>query len=339
MGAVLYFNLPENHFRSIDRHYLPSFVIFGTWIVYGAGFLLSRTARLPHKIKYPGTGLVLVLLLLAASSQISDNYRQADGSRRYFAYDYARNLLTSLPENTIFFVAGDANTYPVWYLQYVEGFRTDVTVCNLNLMNTTWYLHQILSRDPGFPLTLTDQEIRALRVTSWRDTTITLPAPANAHQGAAGPITVHVPPTLGDSRLFIHDQLLLKIFRENAWHRPIYFTLPEFAATWVTPYLRQEGVVYRLTAIESSPIDPAILSTNLLRRYHYRGFADPAVFIDEPTSLPIHRYYDAPGRSRTAGRSSHILSSGNAAYDGAASTGSPGAPGICQKRSPGLEIR
>jgi len=292
LGAVFYFNLPADYFRSIDRHYLPSFVIFGTWIIYGAGFLMRRTLRLPHKQRNVGVGLVLTLLFLVTLNQVLGNYRQTDGSRHYFAYDYAHNLLTSLPDKAIFFVAGDANTYPVWYLQYVEGIRTDVTVCNLHLLNTPWYLREILARDSEFPLTLTSRQIHALRVITWQDSTIALPDPARAGREPSGAVTVQVPPTLGDSLLYVHDQILLKVFTENAWRRPIYFTRPEFAATWIRPYLRQEGIVYRLLPQQDPPIDIDILRKNVLTRYRYRGYADPEVHIDAPTYMPIRRYYD-----------------------------------------------
>lgn len=305
LGAVIYFNLPAEYFRSIDRHYLPSFVIFGIWIIYGVHLLIEQLDQLSRKYRIYGTGMVLLLLLLTVTDQILTNYRHTNGSHRYFAYDYAHNLLASLPKNAIFFVAGDAHTFPVWYLQYVEGFRTDVTVCNLNLMNTTWYLRQILSRDLDFPLSITNKQAQDLRVISWRDSTIVLPTPPDTGQDATQPVRVNVPPTLGDSHLYVHDQLLLKIFRDNAWHRPIYFTWPEFAATWVIPYLRQEGVVYRFTPMESPPLDTGILRTNVLSRYLYRGYADPTTVIDGPTTVPLRRYYNAflqlAGAERRAG--------------------------------------
>ncbi|MFC1683492.1 tetratricopeptide repeat protein [Candidatus Zixiibacteriota bacterium] len=74
---------------------------------------------------------------------------------------YNRWMLRHLPQNALLLTNGDMDTYPAVALQEVEGFRPDVVVANLSLLNTKWYARH-LRDDLGIPLPLDDDRLDAL---------------------------------------------------------------------------------------------------------------------------------------------------------------------------------
>ena len=80
---------------------------------------------------------------IAPALMAIENWDDHDRSKRYFARDFANNYLESCKPNAILFTYGDNDTFPLWYLQEVEGVRTDVRVCNLSYLNAEWYIRQM----------------------------------------------------------------------------------------------------------------------------------------------------------------------------------------------------
>ena len=81
--------------------------------------------------------------LLVPLQMVSQTWDDHDRSGRYAARDFGRNYLSSVAPNGIIFCNGDNDTFPLWYLQEVEGYRTDVRAVNLSYLATDWYISQM----------------------------------------------------------------------------------------------------------------------------------------------------------------------------------------------------
>ena len=75
-----------------------------------------------------------------------ENWGDHDRSGRYIARDFASNYLNSCDKNAILYTNGDNDTFPLWYVQEVEGIRSDVRVINLSYLSADWYIQQMARR-------------------------------------------------------------------------------------------------------------------------------------------------------------------------------------------------
>ena len=71
-----------------------------------------------------------------------ENWDDHDRSGRYTARDIARNYLNSCSNEAVLFTVGDNDTFPLWYVQDVEGIREDVRIINMMLFNMDWNIEQ-----------------------------------------------------------------------------------------------------------------------------------------------------------------------------------------------------
>lgn len=90
-----------------------------------------------------GATLATVLVFIVPVILACQGWDDHDRSGKTTAKDLAYNYLESCGKNGIIFTNGDNDTFPLWYLQEVEGKRTDIRVCNLSLMGTDWYTDQM----------------------------------------------------------------------------------------------------------------------------------------------------------------------------------------------------
>ncbi len=299
-GAILYFNVPADYFRSMWRHYLPSMILFAIFMAYGAGSLMAWVTRLKRPFSDTLGIVLVVLIMILPVQQFARNYRSHDNSQNYIAIDWARNLLMYLPPKAILFTQGDNDTFPLWYLQQVQDERRDVTVLNLSLLNTGWYVDQMKTYDPSLPITLTSDSLE--QIIRWSDSSIVIPAgdaalryPELAADTIPDSIVLHVAPTIAGKFLMNQDRVLLDILQHNEWYRPIFFSgstsLGNMA--YLQPHVRMDGLVQQFLPVDNPPEDRALMTKNLMENYSYRSFNDPAVPLSRTDLTMGPSYYRA----------------------------------------------
>jgi hypothetical protein len=266
--TVIYFNIPADYFRPFDRHYLPILVTCGVAVAFGAASLVRLASRSPSRMALAGAALVGLAIPVI---QLGQNWGREDGSRRYFAADFARNVLQALPPNAIFFTVGDNDTFPLMYMQYLEGVREDVDVVNLSVASAVDFADQLRRHTPGFPLAMTASERKALSEKAWPDTAIVV-----QRDSAATPVTLRPRPPDNGTRMSVSDLTVIDILRTNAWRRPVTFSFTAGNLGWLSGYSRLDGLHRQIEPAPPLATNPNALTT-MLTRNEYRGYADPAV--------------------------------------------------------------
>ena len=142
IAIVLYLNNTPVQPRERDYAYAGSTYAFAIWIGLGVMMVNDWIQKLLKGS--PGIYATVLLCLLAVPTLMaSEEWDDHDRSKKTLALATAKNTLNSCAPNAILFTYGDNDTYPVWYAQEVEGFRTDVRVINTSLLGIGWYIDQL----------------------------------------------------------------------------------------------------------------------------------------------------------------------------------------------------
>ena len=139
LAIVTYLNQSPSQPRERDYAYAGSFYAFTIWI--GMGVMLLYDLLRKFMKEYPAAVAPAVVLMAAIPMlMLLQNYDDHDRSDRYTARDIASNYLSSVDENAILLTYGDNDSFPLWYIQDVEGYRTDVRVANLSYLQSGFYI-------------------------------------------------------------------------------------------------------------------------------------------------------------------------------------------------------
>ncbi len=145
LAIVLYLNQTPVQPRERDYAYAGSFYAFAIWIGLGVAAISDLLNRYVFKKKEVYGAVLSGVCLLVPVQMASQTWDDHDRSGRYTCRDFGQNYLMSLDEGKapIIFTNGDNDTFPLWYCQETEGFRTDARVCNLSYLQTDWYIDQM----------------------------------------------------------------------------------------------------------------------------------------------------------------------------------------------------
>lgn len=145
LAILVYLNQSPLQPRERDYAYAGSFYAFAIWIGLGVAGLIHWIDKNYNSV-LKAAAIILATTLLVPGIMANENWDDHNRSGRYFARDFAWNYLQSCEENAILFTNGDNDTFPLWYLQEVEGVRTDVRVSNLSYLTADWYIEQMQHR-------------------------------------------------------------------------------------------------------------------------------------------------------------------------------------------------
>jgi hypothetical protein len=162
LGVTLYLNLraspsfgwgvlPDGALREArerDYFFVLGFWACGLWAGIGAVSLATRK-KLPAVV-----GVLVAALPIILNWSAVNRRRDPDAS---LAHAVATGLVEGLPDRTVLFVAGDNDSYPVWFAREVLGLRPDVTLVTVPLVGARWYVDELIRRNPDLAGAKTSQ--------------------------------------------------------------------------------------------------------------------------------------------------------------------------------------
>ncbi|MBN1301490.1 MAG: DUF2723 domain-containing protein [Melioribacteraceae bacterium] len=315
--TAFYQNQQQPQPRERDYFYVGAFFVYSIWIAIGVRGILDVVK---NRIKQPSvqrpvfSGTVVLSFILVPLLMLTTNYHEHDRSRNYVPWDYSYNMLQSVATDAIIFTNGDNDTFPLWYLQDVEGVRQDVRIANLSLLNTDWYIKQLKNNSPHgakpVKMNLSDKQIERLQPQEWESRTFRLPVSQEVYNEFGisdtsvtnrGEINWEMDYTTTYGKYKVvrtQDLAVLDIILANGWDRPVYFavTCSDNSKIGLEDYLQMEGMAFRLVP-EKRKNDYYFVNEEILRKqlfdepegfskeyqpgFKYRGLNDPTIFMDE----------------------------------------------------------
>ncbi len=327
MGYLIAFYQNQQQPQPRERFYFypGAWMVFAVWIAVGMREIIGlitdkiKDGGLSKNLAFMCLGLGLVLI---PGNMLRTNYFTHDRSHNWLPWDFSYNLLQSCKPNAILFTNGDNDTFPLWFLQDVEGVRRDVRVVCLSLANTDWYVEQLKDQSPYGALkikfSLSDYQIQQLGPIEWQPQKITIPVPEKAikefgvtdtsiinHQA----ITFTQPNSVqfgGIKGIRVQDIVVRNIVENNTWDRPIYFasTCSMDSYIGMDDYLQMQGLASQLVPNKGKwvenvnvPITQKDLfdenksySKTYQPGFKFRGLNNPKVFFDDDESRLIQNY-------------------------------------------------
>ena len=315
---VFVMNLSNAEVRDRDYFFVVAYNMWAVWLGIGALALVNMIRQ--QNLRY---ALAALMVLLPIGNMISQ-YHVHDRSNEFIALDYGVNFLNSLEENAIIFTNGDNDTFPLWYAQavadpyakehiypaqevqasaqaeqaiavameyknkYLKGIRKDISVANLSLLNTPWYVRQIRDKE-GILFNYPDDQIDKMQISKVRQNLVVPGTPASG----SFVLNLEETPSWRPNEPFyrISDLAVMQIIKDNFGHRPIYFAVTCESFIGFEDYTRNEGMVARVVSTpEPDRINAPRLFENIDEVYEYRSIEDDKVYKDENMRRLVMNY-------------------------------------------------
>ncbi|MDX2286055.1 MAG: DUF2723 domain-containing protein [Bacteroidia bacterium] len=312
LAIIVYLNQTPLQPRERDYSYAGSIQTFCIWVGLGVLFIAELLRKfLGQRAVWAAAALGLTAPLLMAVQGWDDHTRKG----RWIDIEFAKNLLDSCAPNAILFTGGDNDTFPLWYVQEVENYRSDVRVVNLELLVSDWYIDQMKepkNQAEALPLSMRREQYAGdehLVIYGYPSRTIRIPVDRQALV-AEGVLTAQEAAWAADtmvwnfrangsgqnSYILRKDSVMLDLIRNVAadnWRRPVYFanTMGPSSFAGLQDYCRLEGLAYRVVPVKRSQRTPNDINVGwiaqetmhktITQTFRYTGLNDPSVNFDD----------------------------------------------------------
>ncbi len=138
----IYLNMPPLQPRERDYAFAGCTYTFAVWIGLGV-LMLHQWFKKAVQDPVAAYGAIALSFVAVPALMANVEWKDHDRSKKTLARAVAHNTLSCCAPNAVLFTFGDNQTYPLWYIQEVEGFRKDVRVINTSLLGIDWYVDQL----------------------------------------------------------------------------------------------------------------------------------------------------------------------------------------------------
>ncbi len=324
IALVLYLNQAAYQPRERDYVYLLSFAALIIWLVVGI-FSISQTIANFIKLRRPI--YITPLFVALPIYMFVENFDDHNHAGQYTARNFAISMLESCEKNAILFVNGDNDTFPLWYVQNVEGIRTDVRVINLQLLNddsNIKQLYQAQYESEPIQTTLSSKQYEnqytynQIYPSFERQSLNKVIKDSYTKTDTLFGTTLHILSTNkyylkkdNDSIYWQYNVLdigkstfvALDIIATNIEKRPIYFSsysIDDFFG--LENYLKLEGFAYKLEgtpienqeiiALKAGEINEDKMFDNFIHKFQWKNFDKPDVYYNEIERDIVKQFYD-----------------------------------------------
>ena len=277
LAIVFYLNQTPLQPRERDYAYAGSFYAFAVWIGLGTGAIAALMQRFLENWKLLAAVAGAVTGLLVPVQMASQTWDDHDRSNRYTCRDFGANYLESMQRegHPIILTNGDNDTFPLWYNHEVEGVRTDTRDCNLEYLQTDWYIDQMKRQaydSPALPITLNHEDYKEGRLEY---------VPIDTDSLTIGHTVISLK---GKQGLYKNELMVLEMLSQANWQRPIYtsISLGSDNLSFLRDHLVLEGLAYRVSPTATSQrVDVERLYDNIMHRFRYGGLNTKGIYVDE----------------------------------------------------------
>ena len=290
LAIVVYLNQTPLQPRERDYAYAGSFYAFAIWIGLGVGMVREMLRVKSDKYATAMAILSAIACLLVPIQMASQTWDDHDRSGRYACRDFGANYLESMQRegHPIILTNGDNDTFPLWYNQEVEGVRTDTRDCNLEYLQTDWYIDQMkrpANDSPALPISLRHEDYKEGKLEYMPISTDSLTI--------AGEKDTMVISLKGKQGLYKNELMVLEMLSHADWARPIYASISMGGD--ILPFLRDhlvlEGLAYRISpTAKSQHVDVERLYDNVMHRFRYGGLSAKGIYVDEDVKRLAHTH-------------------------------------------------